>query len=138
MRASVGRGDADCIAIIDIDHFKQVNDRHGHTVGDEALRVFAKTALQSVRVSDCLARIGGEEFAILMRGTTVDQAERICERLGQRIAETGIAAPGGEFRLTISTGIAALDGNADAAFLAADSALYRAKNAGRSRLEVAA
>lgn len=138
MRGSVGRGDTDCIAIIDIDHFKQVNDRYGHVVGDEALRIFARTAQQAVRASDCLARIGGEEFAILMRGTTVELAERICERLGRRIAETGIPVPDGEIRVTISTGIAALAGDADRAFVAADAALYRAKNAGRSRLEVAA
>ncbi|WP_226016817.1 sensor domain-containing diguanylate cyclase [Novosphingobium sp. FKTRR1] len=138
MRASISRGDADCIAILDIDHFKQVNDRYGHTVGDDALCVFARTALQAVRASDCIARIGGEEFALLLRDTSIDLAEKICERLGQRIAETGIPVPGGEIRVTISTGIATLGDDPDAAFLAADRALYRAKNAGRSRLVVAA
>lgn len=138
LRAAVDRGDADCIAILDIDHFKQVNDRHGHAAGDEALCAFARTALLAVRASDCVARIGGEEFALLLRGTTIDQAERICDRLGRLIAETPIAVPGGEIRVTISTGIAALGDDAEAAFVSADRALYRAKNAGRSRLEVAA
>lgn len=127
-----------CLAILDIDHFKQINDRYGHLVGDQVLKEFAAIASLSMRPSDRIARIGGEEFAVLLLDVTIEQAQRIGEKLGASIAEVAFHTTGGTVGVTVSTGVAALAGDADAAFEAADRALYRAKSSGRSRLAVAA
>jgi diguanylate cyclase (GGDEF)-like protein len=127
-----------CLAMIDIDHFKKVNDRHGHATGDTVLRHFADLARSSFRGSDMVARIGGEEFAVILRGVTLDQACHICQRLVDRLANTRIATDVGPVRVTISSGIAAILGDGHAAMIGADLALYEAKRAGRSRLSAAA
>ena len=130
-----------CIAFLDIDHFKQVNDRHGHPAGDAVLQRFAAIALQTVRDSDVVARIGGEEFAVLLRGAGIEEAAMVCERLRASVAAAVITGEGHTpIRITVSTGIVPLDLTRTPAdlFRAADDALYRAKTAGRNRLELAA
>ena len=123
-----------CVAIIDIDHFKQVNDRLGHAAGDAVLRQFAEIARSSFRGNDMVGRIGGEEFAVILHGVTVEQACMVCQRLTDRFAQTQIETEFGPVQVTISTGIAVINGDGDCAMAAADSALYAAKRGGRSRL----
>jgi diguanylate cyclase (GGDEF)-like protein/PAS domain S-box-containing protein len=127
------------IALFDIDHFKQVNDGYGHDAGDEALRIFAKVAAQSVRPIDMVARIGGEEFAAIFPDSTVEQALVVCERLRQAIARTPIHVNGRVIRVTVSGGVATLGpGGIDQALKQADCALYKAKDGGRDQLALAA
>lgn len=123
-----------CVAMIDIDHFKKVNDRLGHAAGDAVLRHFADIARSTFRAGDTVGRIGGEEFAVILRSVTVEQACMVCQRLVDRIGMADIATPFGNVRVTISSGIAAIGGDGEAAMAAADGALYDAKRAGRSRL----
>ncbi len=124
------------LAMIDIDHFKQVNDRYSHAVGDEALRAVADVLRTHDRGMDTVARLGGEEFALLMPHTTAEQAVGVCERLREamRSHDCGGIAPG--LAVTISIGVAAWPEHADAAAVmeAADAALYRAKARGRDRV----
>ena len=127
-----------CVAMIDIDHFKRVNDRLGHAAGDAVLRRFAELARSSFRAIDVVGRIGGEEFAVILRDVSVEQACRICQRLTDRFAGTQIETPFGPVCVTISTGIAVIGRDGDAAMAAADQALYEAKRAGRARLASAA
>lgn len=122
------------VAMIDIDHFKAVNDRFGHAAGDEVLRQVAEIARGSFRSADLVARIGGEEFAVILRAITLDQARGVCQRLVDRLSDSRLECPGGPVRVTISTGIAVIDSDGDAALASADVALYEAKRNGRSRL----
>ena len=133
-------GQPACLAVLDIDFFKRVNDLHGHPAGDAVLQRFAQIALQAVRGSDVVARIGGEEFAILLRGAGIEEASAVCERLRQAVAAAIINGPTSRIRITVSAGIIALDQASDPAalFIAADAALYRAKADGRNRLVLAA
>ncbi|MEW6098297.1 MAG: GGDEF domain-containing protein [Pseudomonadota bacterium] len=119
--------------LLDIDHFKQVNDRHGHALGDEVLRTFAKVLKSSLRRGDLAVRWGGEEFGILLARAEVDAARRLDQRLRTAVKQA-VRLPGGE-SLDYSAGIA---GFREAATLddlvrRADQALYRAKAAGRAR-----
>ena len=128
------------LAVFDIDRFKQVNDRYGHAAGDEVLKTFARMARKVVREDDRIARLGGEEFAVLLSETTLDQAMTICERLRKSIENETTYFEGHEIRVSVSGGIALLvqsDGLAYA-MAAADTALYEAKRAGRNRLALAA
>jgi diguanylate cyclase (GGDEF)-like protein len=134
LAAQADSGTRACLAMIDIDHFKQVNDRHGHAAGDAVLRHFADLARSSFRADDMVGRIGGEEFAVILRGTTVEQACNVCQRLVDRLSAAEIGTPMGPVHVTISIGIAAIAHDGDAAMAAADSALYDAKRSGRSRL----
>jgi diguanylate cyclase (GGDEF)-like protein len=131
-------GQGACVAIIDIDHFKRVNDRLGHGAGDAVLVRFAEIARGSFRGGDMVGRIGGEEFGVILRGVGVEQACRICQRLTDRLASEDIETPFGTVRVTISTGIAAIGRDGDASLVSADSALYEAKRGGRSRLSAVA
>jgi two-component system, cell cycle response regulator len=128
--------------IVDVDLFKQVNDRHGHQVGDEVLQQVAQLLGRDRRTGDLLARYGGEEFLLLLPGTTAAQGVAIAERLCQTVARhsfriaTDVALP-----ITISVGVSCLDDTtptsaAPATWLSqqADAALYRAKQAGRNRV----
>lgn len=126
------------LAVIDIDYFKQVNDRYGHAAGDRVLRAFAEAAVAAVRATDFVARIGGEEFAVLLPDTELVHAEKVCQRLARAVNAMAVDTPQGQVKITISAGIAALGDHPDAALAAADSALYRAKAEGRARLRVAA
>ena len=133
---SVRSGEPWSLAMIDIDHFKQVNDRYSHAVGDEALRAVAGVLRARDRGMDTVARLGGEEFALLMPHATAEQAVGVCERLREAVRshDCGGIAPG--LAVTISIGVAAWPDHADAAAVmeAADAALYRAKAGGRDRV----
>jgi diguanylate cyclase (GGDEF)-like protein len=125
------------LLLVDLDHFKQVNDRHGHLVGDQVLKMVAEVLAGQVRKADLAGRFGGEEFVLLLADTPQAEAARIAERLRTRIAgmtvEGAAAEPVGT---TISIGIASQgrDGSDLMELLAAaDTALYRAKSAGRNR-----
>ncbi|WP_198350995.1 sensor domain-containing diguanylate cyclase [Flavisphingomonas formosensis] len=128
------------LALIDLDNFKQVNDRWGHDAGDHVLRHFADIARGLIRPDDFLARFGGEEFALLLRNVDAAMVRGICDRLRGEIEDSAVhAISGGPIRITMSAGIALVDGRAPTEILrAADQALYRAKRAGRNRLELAA
>ena len=121
-------GDGLAVAVLDLDRFKQVNDRDGHAAGDELLQQVATHFASSVRSIDVLARLGGEEFGIAVPQATREAAAQVVERV-----RTGL--PSG---VTCSAGLAVWDGRESAASLQgrADAALYRAKSAGRDRLVV--
>jgi diguanylate cyclase (GGDEF)-like protein len=124
------------LALLDIDHFKQVNDRHGHRAGDDALRTVAELAKSHLRETDVLGRVGGEELAWLMPENDLAAAALAAERLCASIAATPIAHVGG---VTASIGVAQVEGNRSAGdlFGSADAAMYRAKRAGRNQVKVA-
>ena len=140
LSALIARGGSGCVALFDLDHFKQVNDGHGHAVGDEVLRQFAAVARTSVRDQDSIARIGGEEFAVILPEATIEQARLICDRLRDSIAAMRVLIGGRTIAVTVSGGVSTYcaAGSADAALDAADKALYRAKHAGRDQLALAA
>jgi diguanylate cyclase (GGDEF)-like protein len=124
------------IAIADLDHFKVVNDELGHPVGDRALRESAKLMRRHSRHSDLVARIGGEEFALILPAMTRDDAIEFCESLRAGVAGHEWRALHPELGITISIGVAQWDGSAELEELvqAADSQLYRAKRAGRNQV----
>ncbi|NZA25420.1 GGDEF domain-containing protein [Luteimonas sp. SJ-92] len=127
------------LGIVDIDLFKEVNDRHGHIAGDGVLREIGAVLRQHLRGGDIAARVGGEEFAILLPECALEPAARFAERLRAAVASTRFE-PGGEARrITVSTGLAQLRPDRDSFSLlmrAADAALYRAKDGGRNRVEL--
>jgi diguanylate cyclase (GGDEF)-like protein len=128
-------GTAVSLVLLDIDHFKRLNDAHGHQVGDEVLRGVAKLLKQQSRAFDTPARYGGEEFAVIMPACDIADAERGAERLRRAIAAMETVAP-----VTVSTGVATFPVHAaDAASLVqmADGALYESKGGGRNRTTVA-
>jgi diguanylate cyclase (GGDEF)-like protein len=139
-RILANRGDRDLLAVLmlDLDHFKDFNDRHGHPAGDEALRAFAHILRSCVREQDLVARYGGEEFAICLPGATPGAAMEVADRIRERTESTIISlGPGQTGHLTVSIGIATApaDGNQRLILLrAADEALYRAKLGGRNRV----
>jgi diguanylate cyclase (GGDEF)-like protein len=123
--------------MIDIDHFKSVNDRYGHAVGDQAIISVATACQHNKRNSDVVGRLGGEEFAILLPETDQAQAAVVAERIRESIAGHMLSAQDVQFALTISVGIAAATvsmSGTDALLRAADQALYQAKSEGRNRL----
>jgi len=124
------------VALIDLDHFKRVNDQFGHPVGDETLRTFAITLFANIRSVDKLGRYGGEEFLLVLPDTVPDAAERMMERLRAIIADIDWTAMSPGMTVTMSGGITALASgdSADAALARADAALYRAKAAGRNQV----
>jgi diguanylate cyclase (GGDEF)-like protein len=124
------------IAIADLDHFKVVNDELGHPVGDRALRESARLMRRHSRHSDLVARIGGEEFALILPAMTRDDAIEFCESLRAGVAGHEWRALHPELGITISIGVAQWDGSAELEELvqAADSQLYRAKRAGRNQV----
>lgn len=128
------------VLAVDIDHFKQLNDRHGHATGDRALRAVAQTLEQGVRRVDTVARVGGEEFVVLLPQNDVGSAAHVAEKV--RRAVEGRPMPGGEGqpggRLSISIGVAELrsEEDGDALLQRADEALYFAKERGRNRVVV--
>ena len=130
--------EGDCIALLDIDHFKRINDTHGHATGDEVLRLFGALARRIVRANDYVARIGGEEFVILFPSTSLEQALQVCDRLRREISASPLAYGAGPVWVTVSGGLAELRHGLDDALKTADEALYRAKEAGRDRLAQAA
>ena len=124
------------VLMVDIDHFKSVNDRYGHAVGDEAIKATAEACLLGKRKSDIVGRVGGEEFAVLLPETTLSRAKIVAERIRKRIAGQMLKAHDANFQITISIGVAealvSMSG-ADSLMVAADQALYQAKAQGRNR-----
>jgi diguanylate cyclase (GGDEF)-like protein len=125
---------------IDIDHFKEVNDRYGHSGGDEALRHFVQVTRLQLRSQDVLGRLGGEEFAVLLPETGMESAIAVAERIRRGVEATPARFGDGQIPLTASFGVAcwsATSETADALLQRADKALYAAKAAGRNRVTVA-
>jgi diguanylate cyclase (GGDEF)-like protein len=129
------------IAMVDLDHFKAVNDTFGHAIGDEVLRLTARRQRDLVRPYDRLYRYGGEEFLLTMSHTGLDEAVRVAERLRAGIADLLVTAePGGRtIHVTASIGVSELTAGSSVedAIDRADQAMYKAKTAGRDRVEVA-
>ena len=129
------------LLMLDVDHFKKVNDVHGHPVGDAVLKEVAARVSRELRESDFLARYGGEEFTVLLPETPLDGARQVAERIRQRVALEPITAGPTELSISVSVGVAAhpafkREGTDPVADLlaAADARLYRAKKAGRNRV----
>ena len=141
---AVRTGSPLALALVDIDHFKSVNDTHGHLVGDKALRAVTDALCSQLRVYDLAGRFGGEEFAVLLPHAREVDALNVAERLRRHIAAMSIPvgddAEAGPFvKLTISVGVAALDGEGHGLtdlLAAADAALYHAKETGRNKTHV--
>jgi diguanylate cyclase (GGDEF)-like protein/PAS domain S-box-containing protein len=126
--------------MLDLDHFKQINDRFGHAAGDEALRRFAATCREILRKNDVLGRMGGEEFAVILPETAVGGGRMLAERLRKRVTEIEIESGRGRFGFTVSIGIAERtpgNGTVEHLLAHADRAMYEAKEAGRDRVVVA-
>jgi diguanylate cyclase (GGDEF)-like protein/PAS domain S-box-containing protein len=132
-------GDPASLLMLDLDHFKGVNDAHGHAAGDAVLQHLADLSRLCLRRIDLFGRLGGEEFAILLPGTDRAGAELFAERFRQKLEDTPAQTGKGVIPVTVSIGIAEFgpeDPDPDAVLARADAALYRAKQAGRNRVEV--
>lgn len=125
------------LALLDLDHFKSVNDTHGHPAGDNVLQVFSKILQRECRQADIACRFGGEEFALIMPDTAPDDAELVCDRIRQRLEEVSWPRHP-ERTITVSTGVVGSEGTAVLApeqwIELADKALYAAKNSGRNKV----
>lgn len=126
------------VAMIDADHFKAINDLHGHDVGDLVLRMIVDTCHDSLRKQDVLARYGGEEFVVMLPETTQQGALTVMERVRERIESTALELEGGQrVQITVSIGLSAIgdpDEGIDTLLKRADEALYAAKHQGRNRI----
>ncbi len=126
------------VLMLDLDHFKRINDRHGHAVGDAVLQGFVQTVTGVLRESDLIGRIGGEEFAVLLPNTTLEGGRALAQRIIENVRTSPVEVAGECIPYTVSIGASCL--SAETSFSAllgmADKALYRAKNGGRNRLEV--
>ncbi len=126
------------VLMVDIDHFKDVNDRFGHPAGDLVLRDVARLLLEGVRAVDSVGRYGGEEFVAILPQTEIADARQLAERLRRAVEEHVVKAPAGEIRVTVSIGVAqypsAAVASPDDLIREADQALYRAKQEGRNRV----
>jgi diguanylate cyclase (GGDEF)-like protein len=123
--------------MLDIDHFKRVNDTYGHTVGDQILQGVAESCLQELRGVDVVGRYGGDEFIILLPENDLAAAEQVAERLRKSIAKRRFNTPRGPAKVTASLGVAAMDGDSptlETLLSRADQALYGAKQSGRNRV----
>ena len=126
------------LMMIDIDHFKQINDRWGHASGDDALVVFARTARQVMREHETIGRLGGEEFAMMLPATGLEAAVQAANRLRLAVRAATVITSGPSYTMTVSIGVVVLDPNEDLgdALARADRALYAAKREGRDRVEI--
>lgn len=125
------------LLLLDIDHFKSINDSFGHPVGDQVIRNLASVMLQSVRGIDTVARLGGEEFAVLLPSTGTEVAVRVAERIRHNVAAQQVASGEGPVSYRVSVGVAQVSpeiADIGALIMAADQALYEAKRQGRDRV----
>jgi diguanylate cyclase (GGDEF)-like protein len=126
------------VVMFDIDHFKRINDEHGHLTGDDVLRQVAALLASAIRAEDTLARLGGEEFGLIVDGNDLAQAVSTAERLRAAVAERPILTRSGGVPVTLSVGVAEFDPSVHKAPLelvaAADARLYEAKRTGRNRV----
>jgi diguanylate cyclase (GGDEF)-like protein len=125
-----------CVLMLDIDHFKQVNDTHGHDGGDQVLKFFAQLLTRAVRQQDLVARIGGEEFLVLLPDTDLQGAQQMANRLLQTLRNSTVEYAGKQFAITCSLGICAWQGPGESVqnlLIRADRLLYQAKQQGRNR-----
>ena len=126
------------IVMVDADHFKRINDAHGHAAGDAVLRHLAAGLSATFRVTDLVARIGGEEFVVLLPNTALDDAFAVASRLCERIASHAVEIDGKSISYTVSVGVASMEAVADDVsdlLKRADTAMYAAKALGRNRVE---
>ena len=126
------------ILLLDVDHFKSVNDLHGHAAGDRVLRRVAELLRQDLRQSDIAVRWGGEEFLVVLDNCDLAEAQRIAEKIRERIAQERLDIDGTHFAVTISVGVSQFSGDEfpEQAISRADAGLYQAKNNGRNRVYV--
>jgi diguanylate cyclase (GGDEF)-like protein len=132
-------GEPGTLLMADLDHFKEVNDRHGHATGDAVLKHFVAIARETLRKIDFIGRIGGEEFAIFLPGSDAAGALETAERLRARLAASAVPTGTGPVRVTVSIGVtivSASDTTPDPILSRADQALYAAKAAGRNRVRL--
>lgn len=131
------------LLMLDLDHFKAVNDQFGHRAGDGVLRGFAAVVRETLRISDVLARVGGEEFCAILPNTDAQGAAHVAESVRAAVQSMAIDnLHGGRISITVSAGIASIPGGCpcepDLLYQQSDVALYRAKLSGRNRVEIAA
>jgi two-component system cell cycle response regulator len=139
LKRSLMGGTPVSVLLCDIDHFKKVNDIHGHAAGDDVLREFGRRLRDNIRPTDLACRYGGEEFVVIMPDTSQALATAAGDRLRQIISDEGFRINrGDELRVTMSGGVSTVlpDDTIDALLKRADDALYRAKSAGRNRVEL--
>lgn len=126
------------LLMLDIDHFKRINDSHGHLAGDAVLRHTANLLKDCIRKYDAAGRYGGEEFAVIMPNTGLNDARIFCERLRTKVAETTVRYDAKEIKFTVSIGLAQFDPEIDKSIVhlieRADKGLYAAKEQGRNRV----
>lgn len=138
LKFAMRHGAALSLLMLDLDHFKKINDTFGHLAGDTVLATIANVLHKAVRNEDVIARFGGEELAIVLRAVGLDAAERMAERLRKLVEATTIPLDGKDVRVTVSIGLAAYPASpvktGEELLDAADKALYRAKHAGRNRV----
>ncbi len=136
MTSSTGVVKPTCVVMLDIDHFKQINDTHGHAAGDDVLRQLVPLVSASVRDFDTVARYGGEEFVVVLSGTTLEVGYKVAERLRARVASEPFQSGDLNIDVTISVGVAEGRWGEEATdlLMRADGALYRAKKEGRNRV----
>lgn len=127
-------GESALLLVLDIDHFKHVNDTYGHAAGDKVLRIVAQALAKQLRSSDFIARYGGEEFVMILPGTAIDNGTTLANRMRELVARIGFHFSGKPLVITISCGITQLRAGDDpgSVFERADRALYRAKEGGRN------
>jgi diguanylate cyclase (GGDEF)-like protein len=133
------QGSSCSLLILDIDHFKAVNDKYGHIIGDCALKAIANTVSACKREGDLLFRYGGEEFVVLLRDTGIEGAHRLAERIRKCIQDNPCHCSGADLNLSVSIGVSVLQENDSpvSLFARADQALYSAKRRGRNQVCVA-
>lgn len=127
------------VLMCDLDHFKVINDSYGHAIGDLVLKHFAVILRNALRRNDTVGRVGGEEFAVVLFDAGVAEAEIFAQRVRSQLAETPLIALDQDIHVTVSIGIAVMhanDANIDVSLCRSDAALYRAKEAGRNRIEI--
>lgn len=139
--ARAGRyGSEIVLCMADLDHFKKINDTYGHPAGDRVLSEIGRMLKECFRQSDLVCRYGGEEFAVILPNTRIEEARTVCERLREMVAGYAFEYEAAQFQMTVSIGIAKLDGFESKTPMElvakADQALYRAKGGGRNLVKV--